>query len=428
MTREYNFDGLIGPTHNYAGLSHGNIASARNANDVARPKQAALQGLTKMRLLMSLGIAQGVILPHLRPHLPTLHALGFRGSPEAMIAACHQADPSLLRLISSASSMWCANAATISPSADTEDGKLHITAANLVSMPHRAIEPDFTYQLLALMFADTRFFNVKPALPRNIIFSDEGAANHGRLAVKQGAPGLELFVYGDNPSGRYPARQSLRASMAIARAHGVHHAIFIQQSNAAINAGAFHNDVVSVSNGHMLFAHEDAFEHPDRCYGDLQNAFPEVDLKIVPRNQVPLADAISSYLFNSQLVTLPDGTMALIMPSECAETASTAAYLKNLDGIANQYFIDVRESMRNGGGPACLRLRVVMTDAEAAATDQRFILDEAKLSALEQWVQRTYPDEIKPEDMADIQLHRTCLTALDELTALLGLGSLYAFQ
>jgi succinylarginine dihydrolase len=428
MTREYNFDGLIGPTHNYAGLSRGNIASARNANDIARPKQAALQGLAKMRLLISLGIGQGVMLPHLRPHLPTLHTLGFRGSPETMIAACHQADPALLRLLSSASSMWCANAATISPSVDTTDEKIHITTANLVSMPHRAIEPEFTYQLLALMFNDARYFSVHTALPGNVIFGDEGAANHGRLAASHSAPGVELFVYGDNQGGRYPARQSLRSSQAIARAHGVRKAVFIQQSNAAINAGAFHNDVVSVSNGHILFAHEDAFEQPDRCYADLQQAFPDIDLKIVPRRQVPLADAISSYLFNSQLVTLPDASMALIMPSECAETASTATYLKNLEGISQQHFIDVRESMRNGGGPACLRLRIALTDAEAAAADQRFLMDEAKISVLEQWVSRTYPDEIKPEDMADIQLHRQCLSALDELTTLLGLGNLYAFQ
>jgi succinylarginine dihydrolase len=428
MTREYNFDGLIGPTHNYAGLSHGNIASARNANDIANPKQAALQGLAKMRLLMSLGIGQGVMLPHLRPHLPTLHALGFRGAPEAMIAACYQADPALLRLATSASSMWCANAATISPSADTSDGKLHITIANLVAMPHRAIEHGFTYKLMTLMFPDERYFAVKPALPGNGIFGDEGAANHGRLTMNHGAPGVELFVYGDNPAGHYPARQSLRASQAIARSHGVRNAIFMQQSNTAINAGAFHNDVVSVSNANMLFAHEDAFEHPEQCYADLRQAFPDATLEIVPRNQVPLQDAISSYLFNSQLVTLPDDSMALIMPSECAETASTAAYLKNLESIAHQHFIDVRESMRNGGGPACLRLRIAMTDVEASAADQRFILDEIKIMALENWVRRTYPDEVKPEDMADIQLHRQCLSALDELTALLGLGSLYTFQ
>jgi succinylarginine dihydrolase len=428
MTREYNFDGIIGPTHNYAGLSHGNVASSRNANDVSNPKMAALQGLQKMRLLMQLGLGQGVLLPHVRPHLPTLHALGFRGSPEAMIADCYHKDPALLQMVTSASSMWCANAATISPSADTQDHKLHITVANLSAMPHRAIEQHFTYRQMGHIFNNDKHFSVHPALPTHKVFGDEGAANHGRFSAHHSNPGVELFVYGDNPSGRYPARQSLRASQAIARNHGVKNAIFVQQSNLAINAGAFHNDVVSVSNGAILFTHEDAFECPDKAYADMRAAFPTLQLIVAPRNQVPLSDAIASYLFNSQLVTLPSGEMALIMPQECAETATIAAYLESLEGIEHQHFIDVRESMRNGGGPACLRLRISMTDMEAAAVDQRFILDDLKIAALENWVRRCYPDEIKPHDMADVALHRQCLTAIDELTTLLGLGSLYAFQ
>jgi succinylarginine dihydrolase len=428
MTQEYNFDGLIGPTHNYAGLSLGNVASARNAGDVAKPKQAALQGLQKMRLLMRLGIGQGVLLPHLRPHLPTLHALGFRGSPEAMIAACHAADPALLRMVTSASSMWSANAATISPSADTQDGKLHITVANLAAMPHRAIEHDFTYRLMNKMFSNDKHFSVHPALPGGIDFGDEGAANHGRFAPSHGAAGVELFVYGQKADGRYPARQSLRASQAIARIHGVRDAVFVQQSNAAIEAGAFHNDVVSVSNGSALFAHEDAFENSEKAYADMRAAYPALQTIIAPRAQVPLGDAISSYLFNSQLITLPDNSMALVMPQECAETPSVNAYLQGLSAIKHHHFIDVRESMRNGGGPACLRLRITMTEAEAVAADQRFIMTERKISALETWVSRCYPDEIKPEDLGDVALHRQCLTALDELTQLLDLGSLYAFQ
>ncbi len=428
MTREYNFDGLIGPTHNYAGLSHGNVASARNANDVSNPKMAALQGLKKMRLLTQLGVGQGVLLPHVRPHLPTLHALGFRGSAEVMIADCYRKDPVLLQMVTSASSMWCANAATISPSADTQDHKLHITVANLNTMPHRAIEQHFTYRQMCHIFSDDKHFSVHPALPGNMFFGDEGAANHGRFSAHHSNPGVELFVYGDNPSGRYPARQSLRAGQAIVRNHGVKNAVFVQQSNLAINAGAFHNDVVSVSNGNILFAHENAFEHADKAYADIRAAFPALKCIIAPRDQVPLSDAIASYLFNSQLVTLPSGDMALIMPQECTETATIAAYLKTLEGIEHQHFIDVRESMRNGGGPACLRLRVAMTDTEAAAVDPRFILDDLKIVALENWVRRCYPDEIKPSDMADIALHRQCLTAIDELTSLLGLGSLYAFQ
>lgn len=422
MMTEFNFDGLIGPSHNYAGLSLGNVASALNAGDVSRPRQAALQGLGKMRLLMSLGLKQGVLLPHLRPHLPTLHALGFRGSPEVMIAAAHRSDPALLRILYSASSMWTANAATISPSADTHDGKLHLTVANLAAMPHRSIEHDFTHRMLSLIFSDQDCFTVHPALPGGVHFGDEGAANHGRFAN-----GVELFVYGKNGDGRFPARQTRRASEAVARLHGVKRPLFVQQSNTVIQAGAFHNDVVSVTNGAILFTHEDAFEHRLEAYQAVRASVPEALIIEAPRAEVPLGDAISSYLFNSQLVTLPNGDQALIMPQECAETVSVAAFLDRVEAIPHKHFINVRESMRNGGGPACLRLRVAMTAEEQNAVDHRFTMDDPKITALEEWVERCYPEQIHPDDLGDPALHRQCLTALDELTSLLNLGDLYAF-
>ncbi len=55
MLTEINFDGIVGPSHNYAGLSLGNLASARNAGAVSRPRDAALQGLAK-----DLGVSQQV--------------------------------------------------------------------------------------------------------------------------------------------------------------------------------------------------------------------------------------------------------------------------------------------------------------------------------------------------------------------------------
>ena len=58
---EANFDGLVGPTHNYAGLSVGNVASLNNAKNTSNPKQAAKQGLAKMKALADLGMVQGVL-------------------------------------------------------------------------------------------------------------------------------------------------------------------------------------------------------------------------------------------------------------------------------------------------------------------------------------------------------------------------------
>lgn len=432
---ETNFDGLIGPTHNYGGLSLGNLASARNAGDVARPRKAALQGLRKMSRLMALGAPQGILLPHERPHLPTLHAWGFKGSPEIAIAEAFRADRALFQNACAASAMWAANAATVSPSADTEDGRVHLTAANLASNLHRALEADFTHRQLSQIFHDGVRFAVHAPLPGGVHMGDEGAANHGRLCADHGDAGVELFVYGDKSEGGFPARQRRRASEAVARLHGLKpdRTLFLRQSAEAIDAGAFHNDVVSVANGQVLFAHEQAFADREGTLAALRAAFPELILIEAPAAEVPLADAVRSYLFNSQLVSLPSrpGEMALILPAETQETPSTKAFLAQvLDSgpIVETHVVEVRESMRNGGGPACLRLRVALTAEEQAAVDQRFMLNPAKLADLEAWVEARYPETLTADMLGDPLLHRANLAALDELTALLGVGSLYDFQ
>jgi succinylarginine dihydrolase len=131
MIREINFDGIIGPSHNYGGLSFGNLASQRNAGEVSQPRAAALQGLDKMRANMALGLAQGLFLPHPRPHRRWLEALG---------TGFDEAEPPLAAAALSASPMWAANAATVSPAPDSADGKCHLTVANLRTMPHRSHE------------------------------------------------------------------------------------------------------------------------------------------------------------------------------------------------------------------------------------------------------------------------------------------------
>ncbi len=418
-TIEINFDGLIGPTHNYAGLSLGNRASHKNAGGISRPKQAALQGLQKMRLLMSLGIPQGFLPPHPRANAAALHNFGFRGSLDKMMADAYLSDPVLFANLFSASPTWTANAATVSPSADTLDGKVHFSPANLATMFHRATEADFTTRILRTAFANTDHFVVHDALMGGTHMGDEGAANHGRLCAAHDGQGVEIFVYGDNPAGKYPARQLRRASEAIARRHGVRDSLFLQQSNIAIDAGAFHNDVVSVMNGPVYFGHEHAFEHRESALAALRTAFPSVCIVEAMDSKVPLVDAISSYLFNSQLVTLPNGDMTLILPIETQETPSVKKYLDDLIAgdtpIKSINIIDVRESMRNGGGPACLRLRVAVTAQQADAIDPRFLLTEAKISVLEACISKYYPEEIRSDQLGDPQLHRQSIEAIAAL-------------
>ena len=412
---EINFDGIVGPSHNYAGLSFGNLAATANAGKVAFPRAAALQGLAKMRHNLRLGLAQGIFLPHRRPNRAWLAALGtdVERAPEPLRAAAF-----------SASSMWAANAATVSPAPDTQDGRCHLTVANLRTMAHRSHEAAETLRQLRLAFADQARFAVHAPVPPT--YGDEGAANHMRLCASHAAPGVEIFVYGVG-GGPFPARQHVEASRAIAPLHGLDPArtLFVQQSEAAIAAGAFHNDVVAVANAHVLFAHEQAFDDRDGFHAALRGLLPEVEIVEVPASIVSLADAIRSYLFNAQLVTLPGGGMALILPEEARETPKVWAWLQELVAgngpIRRLEIVDVRESMANGGGPACLRLRVV---ADPADVDPRFLVDEAKLDGVAEYIARHWPERIAAAELADpalcarIELARRRLYATLDLTEL----------
>lgn len=433
---EINFDGLVGPTHNYAGLSFGNVASASNRDQVARPRAAALQGLAKMRMMHRRGMVQGVMAPVGRPDLGFLRALGFSGSDGAVWEAAMRTEPGLARQALAASSMWTANAATVSPGPDCGDGRLHFTVANLTTMLHRALEAPQTERLLRIVFPDPEHFAVHAALPHHPALADEGAANHMRLCADHGASGIEVFVYGREATGgapeRFPARQTLESVRAIARAHGLDPArtMFARQSAEAIDAGAFHNDVVAVSNEAVTFFHERAFadkeaykaEATAKARGLFEPVFVEV-----PQARVPLADAIQSYLFNAQLVRFPGAArMSLIAPSEVQENSATAAYVADLtqsDGpIGEVVAMDLRESMRNGGGPACLRLRVAVTAEQRAAINPGFLVDDALLDALEAWVGTHYRETLAPGDLADPSLVTEVHAALDALTAILPLG------
>lgn len=435
--REVNFDGLIGPSHNYGGLSDGNLASSRNAGDVSNPREAALQGLEKMRTLLRAGLTQGVLPPLPRPNFDLLVSAGFSGSDRQIIEQAAAQAPRLLKIAYSASSMWTANAATVSPSADTQDGRLHLTAANLSTMLHRSLEhPDTTASLQAI-FGDDRHFAVHAALPMHADFADEGAANHVRLCATHGAPGVELFVYGRDAgesTAGYPSRQTRLASESISRGHGLApgRSVFARQSAEAINAGAFHNDVVCVGTADTLFFHEAAFEDTAATLDRLRKASDGLfDLKsvMVPAAEVPLEDAIRSYLFNSQLLVVPgESRLILVAPSEVQDTESTRAYCERLISgngpIGRVDYVDVRQSMRNGGGPACLRLRVVMTDAEIAACHQAVLLTEERIDALQAVVRSAYRDRLAPEDLADLSFADECRIAREALLDVLELEEL----
>lgn len=453
--REFNFDGLVGPTHNYAGLAVGNLASANNAYSQASPKDAALQGLAKMKQLFDLGLGQAVLPPQPRPDLRLLRKVGFTGSNEQVLKAAIEQAPKIFSACYSASSMWTANAATVSPSLDTMDRKLHLTPANLASNLHRSIEADSTYNVLSKVFENKDYFTVHNYLPMCNELGDEGAANHTRLCKSYGEKGLGCFVYGreyfDKKQiipNKFPARQTLEASQSIARQHSLaaDNMFFMRQNPDAIDAGVFHNDVCAVGNQNLLLCHEQAFVNQKQSLDSLTRACAklDIDLKIeqVSSHELPMVDMVTSYLFNSQLINIPHKSsdsntskMALIAPKESLENPYASNVIDNLiasskNNLEQVVYVDCRQSMRNGGGPACLRLRVVLSDIELQALNNscNVIFTNALYSELTAWVEKYYRDRLELNDLLDPMLIDESYTALDELTKILGLGSVYCFQ
>ena len=435
---EVNFDGLIGPTHHYGGLSSGNIASHKHRWQVSHPREAALQGLAKMKLLADRGLAQALLPPPRRPILSILHRAGFSGSEGKILKEAWQEAPELLSACFSASAMWTANAATVTPACDANDQKTHFTPANLLSMFHRSIEPPATANLLRTIFADTRFFSHHRPLPAGRPFSDEGAANHTRFSANSVDPGIHLFVYGfepfkEEPPRKYPTRQSLEASCSIARLHQIppERCIFARQASEAIDAGVFHNDVASVGNENVFLYHEKTFEDPEKVIQELNEKFAEfcggpLHLRSVSETRVSLAEAVSTYLFNSQLLTLPEGGMLLLAPEECRRSSAVTSVIEEWIAdselpIVEVEYVDIRESMQNGGGPACLRLRVPLRKEEIDSLQGRVLLTSELFTKLETWIHSHYRETLALPDLTDPRLIEENDRAITELSRILKL-------
>lgn len=447
MSFEVNFDGLVGPTHSYAGLSQGNFASMSHRGLVANPREAALQGLAKMRKLHEFGLRQAFLPPLERPSLDALHRLGFHGNPKAMLENALHETPELLSTACSASAMWTANAATVIPASDTLDGYTHFTPANLVCNLHRAFEPKETGENLRRIFSDGDCFVHHAPLLGGPNLGDEGAANHTRLAPHHSEPGLHLFVFGASiyqsqlprPS-RFMARQSLEASQAVARLSRLSpgRCIFIQQSPEAIDAGVFHNDVIATGNENVLLYHEEAFVETEQVIDELRQRYRmmfdrELITICIPSARVSLADAVKSYLFNSQLLTVSNGRMVLIAPEECRECAATHTNIEDViadpaNPVAEVHYLDLRASMANGGGPACLRLRVVLDETSWAQVADGVKINAPRLDRLEHWVNRHYREQLTGTDLGDHRLLTECHAALNELTEIIDLPEFYPFQ
>jgi succinylarginine dihydrolase len=410
--REWQFDGLVGPTHNYAGLALGNLAAQNNAGAASNPRLAALQGLEKMRFVRDLGVPQAFVPPHYRPIISELERLGFRGTIGEILQKTANYSPALVASVFSSSFMWTANAATITPSCDSKDGKLHITPANMSSHYHRAIESEFTYKLLERIFHNKQKFSVHNYFFHQDILGDEGAANHMLACLNHGLQGMHFFVYGESHKQaikpkKFPARQKLFASESVVRLHKINQdsCMYLQQSPEVIDAGVFHHDVIGMNTTRRMIVHEQSFTPEDqKRFREMMGSIEGMRYREIASRELSVANAVSTYLFNSQLLDLGDDRFALVAPSEAQDNDASRRVVQALinEGVLTEvHYKNLRESMRNGGGPACLRLRVVMTEDEAAAIHPGVILTDAKYNALKQWIENHYRDRLTAEDFRD---------------------------
>ncbi len=433
---EIIFIGIPGPTHHYGGLSVDNIACGISHGDISHPAQAALQAIALAGLLLKLGITVAIMPPQLRPHLPLLRK-ALDGDEAAvddaqLIAQAVIKAPRLLEIASSSSAMWLANAATVTQPEDSSDGLLHITIANLYSNLHRRIEADEHYRIIKKIFANVPRVAVHKPLAGEDDLRDEGAANHMRLAPSHDSAGLNIFVYGtdDNPRDPQNARQTLAASQAIIASHKLfdNAAICLKQSPEAIENGVFHNDVIAVANENFLLVHEDSYSlgaadinHIAECYAE-RTGFA-ANLRIIKRNELTLEEAVASYFFNSQLLTLSDGGMALIAPQETKELHNEKSWrlLQSLvddkaNPITQLHSIDLKQSMKNGGGPACLRLRVPVDEEQLAALRlaTKVVVDEEILQQMEKIIRKYYPQKLTASEI-NHDLYLLCATIIQEI-------------
>lgn len=399
MVFELQLDGLPGPTLSHGGLSPGNVASQVHGGQVSRPRAAARQCLAKMRTVLELGVPQAFLPPLPRPDAGFLARLGLTPASAAQEA------PWLLAAAGSSAFCWTANLGTVAGN--------RLVVANLAALAHRRLEAPGR---LAQLRRFAPGLTVLEPLPEHVDLGDEGAANHTRIRGSLGY--CHLFVHGRDhatPPGRHPARQTRAASEAVARLLGVTgEALHARQHPAAIEAGAFHNDVVMVGQGDRLLVHRQAWVDQPQVLGELVRRCGP--LRIAEIQDLDLDQAVASYLFNSQLLETPVGWV-LIAPGECAEGPARPVVDRLVaEGfIAQARFVPVRESMRGGGGPACLRLR--LPDPRVIAPCLH--LDHRRIDWLEAWVDRHYRESLALAALADPALAGESAAALDELDHLL---------
>ena len=428
---EVYFETLPGMTHCYE-------------DEIANPKEAALQLLNKMKFLDSLGIKQVVLPPQEHPYMPLLKRIGFEGTTKDKLTSLKKAAPWLIPQICMSSNH---RNATVCPSIDSANSHLHFTPANQASSFMRSQDTEPTNRLLKALFKNPVFFEIHPPLPAVEFFYDEGAKNHFRFCKNYGSPGVQLFTFGKSyqPSltplpfpEKIAARQSKEASEAITRLHRTYpgHNVFAFQNPNAIDLGTSHSDLLAISNQNLLLIHSRALWKQSDIIKQLKKLVADVsgtELTVIEitEKQLALKAALESHFFNSQIITLSDNSMTLISSNTCKEFES--GFLKEIledndNPIGSIHFVDLSEINKKGGGPASTCLQVVMNASELSEISESVFFRESLYHQLVDHVNKSYPTSLSITDLSDPNLYLKFMDSLNEICHILNLKGIYSFQ
>ena len=409
MTPHYCcIDTIIGPTYHYGGLALGNTHSLDHKHVVANPKKAALQGLSKMKLLRDHGISQYVLPAYVRDYKGLVQGYyNNQGDFEDNLKRLYDENLDIFSSFFSASSAWLANAWTMTPSIDSSDGRYHVSPASLNACFHRQLDVKQTIAILTNRLCSKTYITCHHPSP----FFDEGAANMIRLSA--GGKGLYLFVSGSSDTKRFKSRHDKRSWQRLVSQHQLDpdYVIYLTQHPDAIDAGVFHNDVISFGVDDLLVVHENAFvDQPNYCDTILERYFScfgtDLTLIQIPDSILPLKDAVNSYFFNSQLVRKDDNRYLLLVPSRCKGLPVMDYFVsivaKKWESQLEIMVCDVEESIKNGGGPACLRNSMDVYDDPKLIFDDRYLFTLEKYDDFVRLVNQYYPSSLELNDFLSV--------------------------
>ena len=370
MLKQVFIDCMPGPTNHFGGHAFGNMASMTAKGQHSNPKKAALEWIEKINKLKKIGAYQLILPPHRRP------------------LAHYLKHPQLNEL--SSGFIWMANAGHFIPNSDTSKRYHQFIPANMNATYHRKYEHMFnTYWIKQILK------NIPHQLHGPLSSDDEGAANTVRLWNKD--IGIHVAVYG-HKNTHFPSRQNEDSIKELQEKTNILTLFKLQQKSIAIDHGVFHNDVICFGFKNTLFCHEHAFENQNEKLNNLKKIFHQktnenLTIIEIKESELTLDECISTYLFNSQVI-IQKNNIILLCPSTVKrnnKSLSITNQWQQKGYFSDVQYIDIKSSLMNGGGPACLRLCMYLNGNEIKKIPKQFWASENKIKELTKFINTEYP-------------------------------------